>query len=180
MFVLNFKLNSNFLLKIFLFVLLLVVFLIIGVSIYKIFYHSNNSSNSCVNNTNTFTLSTSNYTDVLKAVHENLNSYIGQQIIFSGYIYKIYDFSDSQFVLARDMIIDSNNQTLVVGFLCNYNDISSYEPGSWVEITGTITKGDYNGEIPILEITEIKKIEKPTDEYVYPPNESYVPTSTVL
>ena len=180
MFVLNFKLNSNFLLKIFLIILLIIVLLIIGISINKLFLNHSESSNSCSNYSNNFTLSTSNYTDVLKAVHEDLNSYIGQQITFSGYIYRLYDFNESQFVLARDMIIDSNNQTLVVGFLCHCDKASSFKSSTWVEITGTIMKGDYNGEIPIIEISDIKEIKKPTDEFVYPPGESYVATSTVL
>lgn len=179
MFVLNFKLNSNFVLKIFLVILLIIVLVILGFSTYKII-SANSSSNTCMDNSNTFTLSTSNYTNVLKAVHENINSYVGQEIVFSGYVYRLYDFDNSQFVLARDMIIDSNNQTLVVGFLCHCDTASSYKSGSWVEIKGTITKGDYKGEIPIIEITNIKEIKKPTDEFVYPPDEIYVPTSTLL
>lgn len=179
MFILNFKLNSNFLLKIFLFILLSIVLLIIGISIYKLFYNTS-STNSCINSSNNYTLSTSNYTNVLKAVHNNLDNYIGQQITFSGYIYRVYDFDSSQFVLARNMIIDSNGQTLVVGFLCHSDKASSFKDGVWVNITGTITKGDYHGEIPVLEITEIQEINKPTDEFVYPPDDSYVQTSTVL
>lgn len=47
-------------------------------------------------------------------------------------------------------------------------------------LPGTITKGNYHGEIPVIEINSIEKIEKPEDEYVYPPDETYVTTSTVL
>ena len=54
-----------------------------------------------------------------KAVHDNLDNYIGQQISFSGYVYRISDFESNQFVLARNMIISSDFQTLIVGFLCN-------------------------------------------------------------
>ena len=34
--------------------------------------------------------------------------------------------------------------------------------------------------MPILEINTIKEIEKPNDEYVYPPDENYIPTSVIL
>lgn len=180
MFVLNFKLNSNYILKIFLTMLLIIVMIIVCFSIYKIVNYSRDTNAATSNFPNSFVLSTSNYTNVLKAVHDNLNNYLGQQITFSGYIYRVYDFDNSQFVLARDMIIDSNNQTLVVGFLCHYDEASSFKSGTWVEVTGNIAKGDYKGEIPIIEILDIKEIEKPTDEFVYPPNEGYVPTSTVL
>lgn len=180
MFVLNFKLNSNFLLKLILAILLIIVLLILGFSIYKLLGNSTSAKDNCLDSSNTFSLSTSNYTNVLRAVHNNLDSYLGQQISFSGYVYRVFDLEDSQFVLARDMIIDSNKQTLVVGFLCHCDNASSYKSGTWVSITGTITKGDYHGEIPVIEITEIKEIKKPSDEYVYPPDETYVPTSTIL
>ena len=78
------------------------------------------------------------------------------------------------------MIISSDFQTVVVGFLCNYNEASEFEDNAWVEIEGTITKGDYHGEIPVIEIYNIKRTESPSDEYVYPPDSSFVATSTVL
>ena len=43
---------------------------------------------------------------------------------------------------------------------------------------GKIIKGNYHGEIPILQIEKIQKIEKPSEEYVYPPDDSVVTTST--
>ena len=55
-----------------------------------------------------------------------------------------------------------------------------YKDGCWVEIEGTITKGEYHGEIPVIEIERIKETKTPNDEYVYPPDESYVPTSATL
>ena len=30
--------------------------------------------------------------------------------------------------------------------------------------------------MPIIKITEIKKVDKPNEEFVYPPDESYIPT----
>lgn len=78
------------------------------------------------------------------------------------------------------MIISSDFQSVVVGFLCHYKDASNFDDNTWVEIEGTITKGSYHGEMPIIEITSIKQIDRPNDEYVYPPNENYIPTSTLL
>ena len=42
-----------------------------------------------------------------------------------GYVFRANDFKENQFVLARDMIISSNLQTLVVGFLCETNELSN-------------------------------------------------------
>lgn len=66
------------------------------------------------------------------------------------------------------------------GFLCNCSEIKAYSDNEWVEIVGEITKGDYHGEIPIIKITQINKIQKPDDEYVYPPDDTYIPTSVIM
>ena len=99
---------------------------------------------------------------------------------FSGYIYRIFDFTEKQFVLARDMIVSSDFQTVVVGFLCECNDASSYKDNEWVELEGEITKGDYHGDMPIIKVTYINRISIPNEEIVYPPDSSFVQTSTVL
>ena len=119
-----------------------------------------------------------NYTNVLKSVHENLNDYVGQKIKFSGYIYRVLDFEENQFVLARNMVISSDFQTVVVGFLCSCSTANEFEDNCWVEMEGTILKGDYHGEIPIIQVEKMEKIEKPSEEYVYPPDDSFVTTST--
>ena len=119
-----------------------------------------------------------NYTNILKAVHDNLDNYIGQKIAFSGYIYRISGFSEEQFVLARDMDI-GNNQSLIVGFLCSSEKAKDFPTYTWVEITGEITKGYYNGEVPILKIISIEKSSKPENATVCVPDTSYVPTAVI-
>lgn len=78
------------------------------------------------------------------------------------------------------MIINSESQSLVVGFLCEYDNATNFSDGVWVKITGTIKKGDYHGEIPIIQITSIEETSKPKDEFVYPPDNSYIPTSILF
>lgn len=70
--------------------------------------------------------------------------------------------------------------TLVVGFLCEYSEAEKFANQTWVEITGCIKKGIYKGEIPILEIEEIKTVDKPEQEFVYPPDDTYIATSVIL
>ncbi len=62
------------------------------------------------------TISAANYTNVLKTVHDNMNQYIGKKIKFVGFVYRLYDFPNDQFVLARQMIISPDLQAVVVGF----------------------------------------------------------------
>ena len=178
MFIFNMKLNGNRASKIFIGLLCTVLLIITFIISFKLLFKTNNKS--CSDNS-ICEITSKNYTNVLKNVHENLNEYIGQKIKISGYVYRLYDFSDDQFVTARNMIVSSDFKTVVVGFLCHSNLAKNYENGDWIEITGTITKGNYNGEIPTLEIEEIKSINVPTsDEFVYPPDDSFVATSTIL
>ena len=182
MFIYNVKVNGSKTFKYFFIAITLLVTIIVGVVSLKIFHGSYNNSekSSCLPQEKISKITANNYTNVLKAVHDNIDDYVGMQINFTGYVYRLIDFNENQFVLARDMVISSDRQTVVVGFLCECDSIKGYEDNSWVEITGTITKGDYHGAMPIIKITEIKKANRPNEEMVYPPDDSYIPTSGVI
>ena len=149
---------------------------------YKVFAGANSSSNSdkCISKNGVSQIQVKNYTNVLKAVHENIDSYVGLKINFTGYVYRVLDLQENQFVLARNMIVSSNSQTGVVGFLCECNNAKDFENDSWVNVTGEIIKGDYHGDMPIIKIINIERAEKPSEEYVYPPDDSYIPTAGIL
>ena len=150
---------------------------------YRVFNGANNStrSESCLPKNGASQISTKNYTNILKAVHENIDSYVGKKISFTGYVYRVLDLQYNQFVLARDMIINSSSQTVIVGFLCEYDNAKDFTNNSWVQVTGEIVKGDYHGDMPIIKITEINAVDKPSqEEYVYPPDDSYIPTAGIL
>lgn len=178
MFVCNFKLDHKFIFKIGFIVLFIIVLILAIFSFYKVFYSEHIKDNIPVPEVSNIT--SNNYTNVLKSVHDNLDEHIGQKIHFIGYVYRVYDFSETQFVLARNMVVSSDNQTLVVGFLCNYRNAKEFADNTWVEITGEISKGDYHGDIPLIEIKEMKSCDRPQDEYVYPPDDMYIPTSALF
>lgn len=78
------------------------------------------------------------------------------------------------------MIISSDFKFVVVGFLCNFENASKFANNTWVNVTGEIQKGDYHGDIPVIKVLDITSTEKPTEEYVYPPDDSYIPTNGLL
>ena len=177
MFVFNVKVNGNKLFKIFFICMFIILLTILSIVIFKIFSGSKNIG-KITNKVNT--IESSNYTNVLKAVHENIDNYVGVEISFTGYVYRVLDLKDNQFVLARDMIISSDFQSVIVGFLCEYEKANEFDDNTWVEITGQIYKGNYHGDMPILKVTKMNKVNKPNDEYVYPPDETYIPTDGVV
>ena len=173
----NIRLNKLF--KIFFIIITIIMAIFFFISMYRIIIKSADSSSSNKSE-EIIEITSNNYTNVLKAVHDDIDAYIGKQIQFTGFIYRVFDLSDTEFVLARNMIINSDNQAVVVGFLCDYKDASNFPNNTWVEVTGTISKGNYHGDIPIIEVTKINDVDCPTDEFVYPPDDSFIPTNSIL
>ena len=180
MFIYNVKVNGGKLFKIFFTAVVVFIICILCFVTLKVFGGASKENDSCIPQSAVSTISANNYTNVLKAVHDNIDNYTGIKIHFTGYVYRLLDFSDNQFVLARDMVVSSDFQTVVVGFLCDCPTAQNFQDSTWVEITGEITKGDYHGDMPIIKITDIKCTDKPNDELVYPPDESYIPTSWLI
>ena len=182
MFVCNIKLNKNFIFKISL-IFMFIIAILIGVLVFlkilnKLPNNNMNLINDYIPSSEIAEIKPQDYTNILKAVHEQLDDYIGQKISFSGYIYRLNGFSEDQFVLARDMDV-GNNQTLIVGFLCSSEKATEFPTYTWVNITGEITKGYYNGDVPIIKILSIEKGSKPENATVCIPDSSYVPTAVI-
>ena len=183
MFVFNVKVNGSKIFKYFFIGVIIFLIVILGIVMYRVFGGANNASKlqSCFPQNGVSEIQPMNYTNILKTVHENIDPYVGKKICFTGYVYRVLDLQDSQFVLARDMIVSSNSQSVVVGFLCEYDNAKDFVDNTWVTVTGTIVKGDYHGDMPIVKVTDIKCVDKPSsDEYVYPPDDSYIPTAGII
>lgn len=124
----------------------------------KSIFTSNNIDNYDYNIDETTFVST------LKKIHENIDENIGKTIKVSGFIYTLPDFNEDFFVCGRYMVQD--NETQVAGYLCNYNGDLELNENEWVEICGTIIKGDYNREVPVIKIDKVSKIVAPANTYV--------------
>ena len=158
MFVLNFKLDF----KKVLFGCILVALLVATI----IEFSNMNTDTVSSKNTNAYdyVLTDDNYVDILKKVHNNIDENVGKTIIISGYICRMPDFKENYFICGRDII--KNNENNVAGFLCYSDKASSLVDNEWIEITGVISKCDYNGYMPIIKIGNIKKITAPANTYI--------------
>ena len=170
------KSNLNIITKIMFIIIFLFMIIIFFISIYKVFF--NNSKHiSNTEETDIFELTPSNYATILKSVNDDIDSYIGLKIHFTGYVYRLIDFKENEFVLARNMKVNENtNETLIVGFLCTYNNASNFSDGTWVDVTGEISKGNYYGDIAQINVYNMFKIEEPSEKIVFPPDKTYIPT----
>lgn len=180
MFVYNFKINGINTFRIIVISIIIIALIVLSLSLYNFYFKSkfvlsdNLPLNSIAN------IQSNEYTNILKQVHDDIDTYVGQSINFTGYIYKINGFKDNEFVLARNMLINSDSQSVVVGFLCSYENAKDFKEGTWVNVTGKIIKGYYHNEIPVIDINKMEETTKPEEEYVYPPDNTYIPTSVIL
>ena len=180
MFVYNLKVNGTIIFRAIIISIIIISLIILSVSVYNFYYKGKFTINDSLPSNSVANLDTYQYTSILKQVYDDIDTYIGQSINFTGYVYKLYDFKDSEFVLARDMVINSDFQTVVVGFLCSYDKAKDFKEGTWVNVTGTIIKGYFHDEIPVIDITKMEETQKPEDTYVYPPDGTYIPTAVIL
>ena len=182
MFIFNVKLSRTKIFKWILGMMAIFCVALAGAGIFKMYSsnHEYETSNfNCVPSGEIAYLTDENYTNVLKEVHENLDTYLGVKISFTGYVYRVSELEDNQFILARDMRLENTNQTVIVGFLCSLQNAMDYPEYEWVKLTGTIEKGNYLGEIPCLAISEIEPAQKPENCIVPAPDENFIQTSVI-
>ena len=183
MFVCNIKLSRTKFFKGILAIMAIVCIALTIMGILKIVHSNNNletfGNTDCMPSNEVACLTDENYTNILKQVHENLDTYIGQKISYTGYVYRVPEIEENQFILARDMQIKNSNQTVIVGFLCTAQNACDFDTYSWVKITGTIEKGYYFGDIPCINISEIEKTAQPEHCIVPEPNENFIETAVI-
>lgn len=183
MFIYNIKINGGIALKAIIVILSIFMLFVFGISVYKIFFTSGKFElNDKIQAKEITEINSDNYANILQAVHDDLDSYVGVKIKITGYVYRLIDFEENQFVIARDMYINKEKtQSVVVGFLAQYKNTKNLKNGEWVKLTGVIEKGKYhNEEVPIIKVTELEIVNAPEDSFVIPPSDTYIPTSGLL
>ncbi len=193
MFIYNFKINGTKVFKVFFSFIIILVIIILCICSYRIFNGANidqsidGTSNTSpdsneedvfvvsddITETSASVITRENYTTILDDACKNVDKYVGEKITFTGYVYRINDLPKNQFVLARNMLMSSNTEYVVVGFICEGENVEKFENNSWVKVTGEIEKGAYHGsDMPIVKITEISLTNKPNEdeEFVNSPN----------
>ncbi len=158
MFVVNFKLDIK---------KILIACVIIALFVATIMEFGTKTSSSSVNSNISnydYDLTDENYTECLKNIHENIEENLGKTIHLTGFVFRMPDFKENYIVCGRNTIL--NNEDKVAGILCDYSDAKNLVDNEWIEVTGVITKGNYNGDMPILKVGNIKKITAPANTFV--------------
>ena len=98
MFICNISLNKTRIVKCLFVIIAITLIIFFTYSAYRIFSESMGSSvNDSMPNPDVIDITSANYTNVLKTVHDDLNTYVGKKIHFTGYVYRVSDFSEKHF-----------------------------------------------------------------------------------
>lgn len=178
MFIYNLKLDKKTVTRSFIGISMIIICLIIMYSVYIIFFKSNSTCD--YNQRDIIDLDETNYTNILKSANENIDSYVGKKVRVTGYVYRLIDFDETEFVVARDMRFNESSNSIIVGFLCESEEASKFSDGTWVEVVGTIKKGKFTDELAVLDVVTIKETDKPTNIFVNPPDKTYIPTTNMF
>lgn len=157
MFVLNIKLNFK---KILLICVALGILLASFVELTSNYSYIATSSSATID----FDVTSDNYISTLEFLHQNIEENIGKTIKVSGFVYTIPEL-DKNFLVCGRYTID-NNETKIAGFICEYEAKDKLCENEWIEITGKICKGNYNGDIPLIQVEKLEKIIAPANTYV--------------
>lgn len=158
MFVINFKLN---------FKKILIICCLLGLAIATIVEFSNMgtaSVNSKKDSAYDFLITENNWCDALKNIHENIDENVNKTVKIKGFVFRMPDFKENYFVCGRYVV--SGSEDMVAGILCEFDDSKKLLDNEWVEVTGIITKCDYNGSQPSIKVGSIEKVTAPTNTFV--------------
>lgn len=117
----------------------------------------------------TIIVSNDEFYEWLIAIFENLDEFEGYQIIMTGAVYQDPSvFAKNEFVPARLVMACCVADMTPCGVICVYDKVDDLEPDSWVTVTGTLHKGQYQGQDePQIHVLSIVPAE-PVEGYIFP------------
>ncbi|MCJ7840956.1 TIGR03943 family protein [Lederbergia sp. NSJ-179] len=100
----------------------------------------------------------------------NPKGFIGKKIIAKGFVYKEDGLESNQLVLSRFYMVHCVADASIVGFLSEFDEASTFQEDTWLEIEGTLNVTTYNGfEMPVIKVEKWTILEGPSAPYIYPP-----------
>lgn len=122
----------------------------------------------------TIVMTNENFIKNYEDIYGNSCNYVSRVINMKGFIYKQEGLREDEFILSRMLVSCCMADVQLVGLLCDYSGDGVFIDGNFVSIEGILGEREYkdpkNGEtvvIPIIKVTEIKKIDKLSNEYIY-------------
>jgi len=97
-----------------------------------------------------------------------LEDFIGKRYQFTAQVFYLEGLKENQFLPGRYVMTCCAADVSGFGLICETDKIKDLKEEEWIQVSGTIKEGTYNGsKVPVLTEVEITGIEAPADEYVY-------------
>lgn len=119
---------------------------------------------------NRITVTDENYLEVMELIYNYPSEFIGKTISYKGFVFNSKRKEQLGTFVFRFGIIHCVADSGVFGLLTNMPEDQSFDNNNWVELTGTIHSEYYapfKREIPSVDVTNVKKVEEPKNQYVY-------------
>lgn len=118
---------------------------------------------------NTIEMNDDVYAAYYDEIGMDISKYKGKKIKLTGFVYKEKELSQNQLVLSRFLITHCVADASIIGFLSEFSEAPSLDNDTWIEAEGVLDVTTYNGtELPLIKITNWKKINEPETPYLYP------------
>lgn len=118
---------------------------------------------------NTIEMNDYAYAAYYEEIGKNLDKYMGKKIKIKGFVYKEDGLPSNQLVISRFLITHCVADASIIGFLSEFSDAPTVATDTWIEAEGVLDVTSFNGnKLPILKITDWKKINEPKQPYLYP------------
>lgn len=109
------------------------------------------------------------FMEILTTIDLFLEHFVGKQIQIRGFVYREEMMKEDQFVIARFSMNCCAADAAPYGVLVHYDQANNYGEDEWLEVTGTLTQTNYQGnDIMMIEAETVSSIPTPDDPYVYP------------
>ncbi len=109
------------------------------------------------------------FLEILSSIDLFRDRFIGKKIEISGFVYRLEDLKEDQFVVGRFAMSCCSADASPYGVLVHFPKAVNYAKDEWVKISGTIQKATYaENEIFAVKAVKVEKISAPESPYVYP------------
>ena len=103
------------------------------------------------------------------SVAADLNTFSGQAVDLTGFVYRDPRNAPNQFWVSRFTISCCVADAAAIGLLVQTDQASSLKNDSWVRVTGKLGVGEFDGEkLPMVVPDKIEPTEQPEQPYLYP------------
>jgi len=110
-----------------------------------------------------------NFLDVMTVLDLYIDDFVGKKVEVRGFAYREPGMKLDEMVVARFSMTCCTADSAVYGLLTKGEETRQFENDTWLKVTGTIFKTDFDGwQIPTIKPEKIEQIEAPEQPYVYP------------